>query len=113
MLKTSLKIVFIILLILVLLVSIFLSINYLSKDPEAVYELRGRYKPSQDNKTYLVIEDNNGGQCGPLYVNNKKWPHSINTKGETLPGEHLIKCGTTVVVNIMQGNTYYFDYWGP
>jgi len=113
MLKVAIKAVFIILLILILTIALFLAVNYLSKDTDAIYELRGKYKPSQDNKTYLVIEDDNGGQCGPLYVNKKKWPHAVNVRGETLPGEHLIKCGTSVIVNIKKGNTYYFDYWGP
>ena len=113
MFKLAIKAVLIILLILLLAITLLFTFNYLSKDPDATYELRGRYKPSQDNKSYLVIEDNNGGQCGPLYVNNKKWPHSVNIKGETSPGEHLIECGSSVVVNIKQGNTYYFDYWGP
>ena len=85
----------------------------LSKDPDATYELRGRYKPSTDGKTYLVIEDNNGGKCGPLYVDQKIWPHSLNNAGEIKPGDHIIECGVDNGIYIKEGTIYYFDYWGP
>lgn len=85
----------------------------LGKDPDATYELRGRYKTSVDGKTYLVIEDDNGGKCGPLYVNENIWPHALNSKGEVEPGQHSIECGAGIRVYIKEGTIYYFDYWGP
>lgn len=88
-------------------------INNLNSDLDATYELRGRYKSSQDGKTYLVIEDNNGGQCGPLLVDKKEWQHDFNVKGEVEPGEHIIECGTSVGIIIKGSSTYFFDYWGP
>lgn len=85
----------------------------MSRDPDTTYELRGRYKPSTDGKTYLVIENNNGGKCGPLYVDKKKWPHDMYHKGEVEPGVHSIECGNWMDVMVKEGTIYYFDYWGP
>jgi len=82
-------------------------------DPNATYDLRGRYKPSLDGKTYLVIEDANGGQCGRLLVDNKKWLHALNTKGLVKPGIHRIECGTSIMIEVPKDTIYYFDYWGP
>tara|TARA_Y100001968_G_scaffold768_1_gene595 strand:- start:187 stop:528 length:342 start_codon:yes stop_codon:yes gene_type:complete len=87
--------------------------QWLNKDPDAFYELRGRYKASPDGKTYLVIEDDNGGKCGPLIVNGKQWPHSLYEKGQVEPGEVSIECGTWMSVNVRARTIYYFDYWGP
>lgn len=87
--------------------------HILSQDPNTTYELRGRYKSSEDGKTYLVVEDDNGGQCGPLYVDKKQWPHGLNKMGQIEPGKHRIECGTWIGINIKEGTTYYFDYWGP
>ena len=85
----------------------------LSQDPDATYELRGRYKQSPDKKTYLVIEDDNGGKCGPIYVDQEIWPHPLNIKGEILPGNHSIECGGGNGIYVKEGTTYYFNYWGP
>ena len=85
----------------------------LSRDPDATYELRGRYKASPDGKTYLVIEDDNGGACAPLLVNKKEWPHELNSTGEVAPGEHTIECGSGISVKVHEGTTFYFNYWGP
>ena len=102
-----------ILLVLILIICAIVAEHIFSLDPDATYELRGRYKESSDGKTYLVIEDNNGGQCGPLLVDNNEWPHSLNEKGRVDPGEHSIECGTSMEVLIKEGTTYYFNYWGP
>ncbi|VXC05724.1 conserved hypothetical protein [Pseudomonas sp. 8BK] len=101
--------------LLVLLAIIFAIVteHILSLDPDATYELRGRYKESSDGKTYLVIEDDNGGQCGPLLVDKKEWPYDLNQKGQVEPGEHSIECGTGMEIIIKEGKTYYFNYWGP
>lgn len=100
------------LILLAAIVALFIE-NNLSRDPDATYELRGRYKPSPDGKTNLVVEDNNGGKCGLLLVDKKEWPHGLNKKGEVEPGGHSIECGTWVGVTIQEGTTYYFNYWGP
>ena len=85
----------------------------LNRDPDATYELRGRYIESIDGKTYLVIEDNNGGECGPIYVDRKIWSHGLNEKGEVQPGRHSIECGTGNSFVVKEGTTFYFNYWGP
>jgi hypothetical protein len=112
-LKKLLKITLIIVLLFALTVASILVKNQLGRDPDTTYELRGRYKTSPDGKTYLVIEDDNGGKCGPLYVDKKLWPYGLNEKGEVVPGDHSIECGTWMGVTIKEGTIYYFDYWGP
>ncbi len=94
-------------------VLVFAIPQLLSKDTDAAYELRGRYKASEDGKTYLVIEDNNGGKCGPLIVDGNKWAHGLNQKGEVQPGNHSIECGAANGIFVKEGTIYYFDYWGP
>ncbi|MCW1717150.1 hypothetical protein OIZ54_00135 [Pseudoalteromonas sp. A3] len=107
------KYLLIIFLIMLLAVITLFTIHILNGDDDATYELRGRYKTSLDGKTYLVIEDNNGGNCGPLLVDKKEWPYGLNAKGEVKPGEHRIECGGWRGISIQKGTTYYFDYWGP
>ena len=76
-------------------------------------DLRGKAEKSKDGQTYLVIEDDNGGACGPLYVDSKIWPYKIHEAGTIAPGTHTIKCGTEIEFNIPPGTTFHFDYWGP
>ncbi|PKM32119.1 MAG: hypothetical protein CVV08_14250 [Gammaproteobacteria bacterium HGW-Gammaproteobacteria-12] len=87
--------------------------NIVATDADATYELRGRYKPSPDGKTYLVIEHDNGGGCGTLSVDGKPWPYRLNKAGEIAPGTRTIRCGTEIAIEIKTGNIHYFDYWGP
>ncbi len=108
-----LLIVFILFLVAIVAMVVLVIENNLSRDPDATYELRGRYKSSPDGKTYLVIEDDNGGQCGPLLVDKKVWPHVLYSKGEIEPGERNIECGTWMGITVKEGTTYYFNYWGP
>jgi hypothetical protein len=112
-LKKFIKYLLIVFLVLFIAAAAFVIENNLSRDPDATYELRGRYKASSDGKTYLVIEDDNGGKCGPLLVDKKEWPHGLHNKGEVEPGEHNIECGTWIGVIVQEGTTYFFDYWGP
>jgi hypothetical protein len=112
-LSKFIKYLLIVFLILLAAVVILVVINNLNRDSDATYELRGRFKSSPDGKTYLVIEDNNGGNCGPLLVDKKEWLHGLNGKGEVVPGKHSIECGTWMGVTVQEGTTYYFDYWGP
>ena len=75
--------------------------------------LRGEVSPSEDGKTYLSIIDDNGGQCGPVYVDGKVWPHAIGKKAPINPGAHTIECGSKMEFEIPKGVIYRFDYWGP
>lgn len=76
-------------------------------------ELRGYSKPSRDGQTYLVVDDDNGGGCGPILVDGKRWPHPIHTPGPIAPGEHVIGCGGEIRFGIKAGMIFHFDYWGP
>jgi hypothetical protein len=76
-------------------------------------DIRGESKSSPDGRTYLIIADDNGGQCGPLTVDGALWPHRINEPGTVRPGPHVIACGTEMAIHVDSGQTYRFDYWGP
>jgi hypothetical protein len=76
-------------------------------------ELRGSFKASQDGNTYLVVVDDNGGQCGPLKVDGRFWPQPIGQAGRIEPGHHTIECGEQVDFDIRPGVVFKFDYWGP
>jgi hypothetical protein len=76
-------------------------------------DLRGTAVPSQDGKTYLVIEDNNGGACGPILIDGKPWQAALHTTGPIEPGTHTIECGGQIQFEIKEGTTFHFDYWGP
>ena len=75
--------------------------------------LRGSVSASADNKTYLIISDNNGGHCGDIFVDGKIWKHKLDNAGLILAGDHTIKCGFSVKIFIPQGVIFNFDYWGP
>ena len=76
-------------------------------------ELRGYVKDSPDGETYLVVEDDNGGLCGPLILDGKNWPHPKGVKGLVTPGKHTLECGGSIVFTVNKGTTYHVDYWGP
>ena len=75
--------------------------------------LRGKIEESTDGFTYLVILDNNGGVCGPIFVNGKNWKHEIGQKGKIEAGEVQIECGGKLSIYVEEGTVFYFDYWGP
>ena len=75
--------------------------------------LRGWEEKSDDGLTYLVIQDNNGGECGILFVDGKEWKYGIDVKGRVEPGLHTIECGGAIEFEIKEGTIFYFDYWGP
>src|ERR1700681_1082128 len=77
------------------------------------YELRGSFRPSQDGKTYLIVDDDNGGHCGPIKVDKKVWPHPIGEAGLIEPGIHTIECGGEIGFRIGRGGVYRVNYWGP
>lgn len=75
--------------------------------------LRGDVSTSDDGNTYLSIIDDNGGGCGPIYVDGKVWPHPIGVAAPIQPGKHTISCGGEVTIEIPAGVVFAFDYWGP
>lgn len=75
--------------------------------------LRGSYTPSKDGNTYLIINDDNGGRCGPILVDNKLWEHKIHEEGRIPPGIHTIECGGEIQFEIPSGVVFSFEYWGP
>jgi hypothetical protein len=74
-------------------------------------DLRGWWKDSDDGKTYLVIEEADGGSVKTQFaLDGRPWPHVVSEPGEIEPGCHdLDKIGFCV----RQGTEYHFDYWGP
>ena len=76
-------------------------------------DLRGSISLSPDGHTYLIVADDNGGQCGPLTVDGKIWPHPIGARGQVEPGAHVIKCGGEISFSVPAHYIFRFDYWGP
>lgn len=77
------------------------------------HDLRGRSTASRDGRTYLIIADDDGGQCGPIRVDGATWPHAIGERGAIRPGDHVISCGAEVTIHVDSGEVFRFDYWGP
>jgi len=75
--------------------------------------LRGKWSKSADGKTYLAVVDDNGGGCGPIIVDGKRWPYKIGVPGPVAPGRHTIECGGSMAFDIPVGVTFQFNYWGP
>jgi hypothetical protein len=76
-------------------------------------ELRGTVVPSKDHGTYLVVDDDNGGKCGPILIDGKAWAHPIHAPGQIEAGRHNIECGMRLDFEIKAGTIFHFDYWGP
>lgn len=76
-------------------------------------DLRGSSVASPNGQTYLVVDDDNGGECGPILVDRESWPHTIHAPGAIAPGRHVIECGAEIEFEIRPGTTFHFDYWGP
>jgi hypothetical protein len=81
----------------------------------AKHDRRGWSTPSADGQTYLVIDDNNGGDCGAITVDGREWVPPIHVPGLIAPGGHVIACGHLLetVFEVESGMTYHFRYWGP
>jgi len=80
--------------------------------------LRGDAESSSDGRTYLLIQDDNGGLCGSILVDGEIWPHEIGVMGVIEPGLHTLGCGSLadpgeVEVVVPEGVVFSFDYWGP
>lgn len=82
---------------------------------EPTLDLRGHSFRSRDGKTSLVVDDVNGGSCGPLKVDGRIWRYPIHTPGPIEPGIHKIECGegSWSEFKIRPAHTFHFDYWGP
>ena len=81
-------------------------------------DLRGWWEPSKDGKTYFVLEDPDGNNCPPIFIDGQRWESAIGTRTEITGGPHSITCGTGdinqgVGFEVRSGTTYHFDYWGP
>lgn len=81
---------------------------------------RGSVSRSGDGKTYLSIDDDNGGRCGDMVVDGAFWPYAIGEAGPIEPGQHSIHCGSpndpdtnSISVEVPEGVLFRFDYWGP
>lgn len=74
--------------------------------------LRGQTEESADKKTYLVFQEKDCADC-PIYVDGKIWEFEIGQKGLLTPGRHVIECGGKLEIEIKEGTTFIFDYWGP
>ncbi len=73
--------------------------------------VRGRENPSSDGKTYLAVETLNGSACKSVFVDGRLWPHALHVAGEIKPGEHEIKCATSIRFAIRAGTVFYFNNW--
>jgi hypothetical protein len=67
--------------------------------------------PSPDGKTYLVVDDDNGGACGSILVDGRQWSSPVHGAGAIAPGLHIIECGKKIKVKIKEGTTFHFDDW--
>lgn len=79
-------------------------------------DLRGRWSDSPDGGTYLAIDERNGPGCQNLRVDEQEWPYDIGEPGPVEPGFRFIDCGRSgygIGVEVREGTTYRFNYWGP
>ena len=77
-------------------------------------DIRGATSASKDGRTYLVVVESNGPECGSLKVDGKIWPHALGEAGEVAPGRHSTQCGIPYIeLDIPQGQIFKFDDWGP
>ena len=75
--------------------------------------LRGSALNHKTERHIYPVVDDNGGQCGPIIVDGKVWPHKIGEPGLISPGSHRIECGGWIEFEIPNGVIFSFDYWGP
>ena len=76
-------------------------------------DLRGTWKYSGDGNTYLIVADDDGGQC-PVKLDGEVWHHLKGEPGRVDSGPHEIwACGGKSGFDIPKGAVYSFNYWGP
>ncbi len=80
-------------------------------------DLRGWWTNSEDGQSYFVLEDSNGGNCPPVFIDRKEVKAVIGSKVQISAGSHSITCGTEgnidVKFTVPPSAIYHFDYWGP
>ena len=82
-------------------------------------DVRGWRQTSDDGKAYLVVDDPDGGNCPPIYLDRRELDVNVGVKIEVSPGDHVINCGTNanpivgIGFRVPEGTTFHFDYWGP
>src|SRR5437773_11602153 len=76
-------------------------------------QLRGKSVASPDGKTYLVVDDDNGGRCGPIKVDGQVWTTPLHSRASITPGVHEISCGSSAGFEVRERTTLHFNYWGP
>lgn len=78
-------------------------------------DLRGHVSPSADGGTYLAVEDDNGGGCEQIFIDQQPWPHQLHEPAPVVPGKHTISCenGGSISFIVKEGTTFRFDSWGP
>ena len=76
-------------------------------------DIRGHAVSSPNGKTYLVVDDDNGGKCGPITVDGHVWRARLHAPAWISPGLHQIACGSSAAFEVKAGTTYHFSYWGP
>ena len=82
-------------------------------------DVRGWWEISHDGKTYLVLEDSDGANCPPVFLDGREVALEIGRRVEIESGSHSVICGKGSDPNqglgfsVREGTTYHFDYWGP
>lgn len=78
-------------------------------------DLRGWWKPSDDGKTYLVVEDDDSGRSADsrCTLDGRPWPHPVGQRGDIERGKHELGCPAKIGFAVKAGDEYHFDYWGP
>jgi|HubBroStandDraft_1064217.scaffolds.fasta_scaffold00321_5 hypothetical protein len=73
-------------------------------------DIRGGTSALKDGKTYLVVVESNGPECGELKVDGKVWPFAFGEPGPVAPGRHSNQCGfPEIEFDIPPGKIFKFD----
>jgi hypothetical protein len=82
-------------------------------------DLRGWTEPSRDGRSYLSVDDDNGGGC-VLFVDER--PVRVRSPILVTPGTHKVDChdadaagpsDISMPIVVPARRIYHFDYWGP
>jgi hypothetical protein len=76
-------------------------------------EFRGRIVRSAEGQTYIIVDDDSAGKCGPMMVDGKEWPYTLHAPELIKPDSHVIMCGREVKLDIKKGTTFHFDFGPP
>ena len=70
--------------------------------------LRGKFLKSDDNATYLIIEEGIGAD-NKIFFNGKEQPFKVWKMG----GFSTLICGRELSFEIKTGTVFHFHYWDP